>query len=319
MCQNVPVIYGVIDKKIWVQCTIGNPEGTLFLQNWLHIGTKLAFFFFLFLLREHGIMKLIRAKEGTGMATPEELVIAVCDDNPQVLRQVEQLVHRQLKVTPHRLAAFDNARDLLDFARQQPLRLAVLDIRLTEENGIRLAQRLLALQPACRVIFLTAYVAYCQDVYDVDHIAFVLKDEMETRLPVAMTRALAPTSPPAARPAAHPLLTLGKPGAAVQIPQENICYLERNVRATWVRTMGEGVVTPEKLEKLLQLLDPVEFCQTHKSFAVHWTYVERYEKNQLQMADGARVPISRHYAAQVRRSFLAYLASRQPAQKEVLP
>lgn len=253
------------------------------------------------------------------MESSTNLTIALCDDKPEVLKRTEQLLQKQLADIPHRIQTFSCAADLLQFAQQQPLRLAVLDIQLPEGNGIQLAQRLLALQPACQIIFLTAYISYCQDVYDVDHIAFVLKEEMDTRLPVAAARAISRQKTVAPAYAAHTLLTLGRPGAAVQILQENIRYLERSVRTTWVRTLDDSAATPEKLEKLLEMLDPIEFCQTHKSFAIHWPYVERYEKDRLQMAGGGVVPISRHYAVQVRRSFMAYLAARQQAEKEVLP
>lgn len=253
------------------------------------------------------------------MESSTNLTIALCDDNPEALKRAEQLLQKQLADVPHQFKTFPCAADLLRFAQQHPLRLAVLDIQLPEGNGIQLAQRLLALQPACQVIFLTAYISYCQDVYDVDHIAFVLKEEMDARLPVAVARALLRQKALVPAHAAHTVLTLGRPGAAVQIFQENIRYLERSVRTTWVRTLDDGASTPEKLEKLLEMLDPIEFCQTHKSFAVHWPYVERYEKDRLQMAGGGIVPISRHYAVRVRRSFMAYLAARQQEKKEVLP
>ena len=70
---------------------------------------------------------------------------------------------------------------------------------------------------------------------------------------------------------------------------------------------------------LLARLDPVAFCQTHKSYAVHWPFVERYDKTELRMAGGAKVPISRSYQTAVRRSFLAYADTLQPVPREDLP
>ena len=87
------------------------------------------------------------------------LTIAVCDDQPLVLRQVEQQLERQLAGVPHRVVPFSGSGDLLRAAAGQAFQLAILDVCLPDQDsGITLAQRLLALQPDCQIIFLTAYV-----------------------------------------------------------------------------------------------------------------------------------------------------------------
>ncbi|WP_294496985.1 LytTR family DNA-binding domain-containing protein [uncultured Gemmiger sp.] len=247
------------------------------------------------------------------------LSIAVCDDSAALLARVELLLQRQLDGVPHTIRSFTSASALLEAAALQPFQLAVLDIQLPQQNGITLAQRLQALRPGCQIIFLTAYVAYCQDVYDVDHIAFVLKEEMDSRLPVAVARACARQATPVRPRRTGRLLMVGPPGAAVQIPQEDILYLERRVRTTWLHTIGGEVPAPDKLEPLLARLDPVHFCQTHKSFAIHWPFVERYGKTTVRMTGGVEIPISRSCAAAVRQSFLAYVATLQPTDGEDMP
>ena len=239
------------------------------------------------------------------------LTIAVCDDHHTLLAQVEQLLARQLAGLSHRIMTFAGSDALLRAAAGQSFQLAILDIRLPDqEDGITLAQRLLALQPGCQIIFLTAYVAYCQDVYDVDHVAFVLKEEMHARLPVAVARACTRLAA-APLPAAGERLVLGGPGDATQLFQAEIVFFERRVRTTWVHTLHGQAATAEKLEALLGRLDPDAFCQTHKSFAVHWPMVEQYGKNMIRLTGGMQVPISRRYAARVRQGFLRYVAAQQ--------
>ena len=239
------------------------------------------------------------------------LTIAVCDDHHTLLAQVEQLLARQLAGLPHRIMTFAGSDALLRAAAGQSFQLAILDIRLPDqEDGITLAQRLLALQPGCQIIFLTAYVAYCQDVYDVAHVAFVLKEEMSARLPVAVARACTRLAA-APRPAGGARLLLGEPGDATQLFQADIIFLERRVRTTWVHTLQGQAATGEKLESLLARLAPDAFCQTHKSFAVHWPMVEQYGKTLIRLSGGVQVPISRRYAARVRQSFLRYVTALQ--------
>ena len=108
-------------------------------------------------------------------------------------------------------------------------------------------------------------------------------------------------------------LLLGAPGGATQLFQADIVYLERRVRTTWVHTLQGEVATGEKLEALLARLDTALFCQTHKSFAVHWPMVEQYGKTLIRLSGGVQVPVSRRYAAGVRQSFLRYVAALQSA------
>lgn len=246
------------------------------------------------------------------------LTIAVCDDHEALLARVGQQLERQLAGLPHRIVTFASSDALLQAATTQPFRLAILDVCLPNQgSGITLAQRLLALQPGCQIIFLTAYVAYCQDVYDVGHVAFVLKEEMDARLPVAVARACArlTAGPQPLQPGGKRLL-LGEAGSATQLFQADIVYFERRVRTTWVHTLHGEAATGEKLESLLSRLDPAAFCQTHKSFAVHWPMVEQYGKTSILLTGGVQVPISRRYAAGVRQGFLRYVAAQQ---KQTVP
>lgn len=237
------------------------------------------------------------------------LAIALCDDEPALLARTRRLLEEQLTTLPHQIRTFTDADALLRAAAIQPFDLAVLDIQLAQSSGIELARHLLARCPACQVIFLTAHIAYCQDVYDVEHIAFVLKQEMNTRLPPALARACARRDRTLPARTAGRLLVLGEPGRAFQLPEADILYLERRVRTTWVHTLGGTLSTTEKLEALLARLDPVGFCQTHKSFAIHWSFAKRYERDSIRVQDGTVLPISRAYSAAVRQSFLAYTAT----------
>ena len=136
---------------------------------------------------------------------------------------------------------------------------------------------------------------------------------MESRLPAAVRRACTRQDRKAPE---QRFLILGEPGKAVQVPQGDILYLEHQGRVTRVCTLGGELTAEEKLETLLTRLDPVAFCQTHKSFAVHWPFVQRYDKTVIQLPGGVQVPISRGYRAAVRQHFLAYAATLSPAGTE---
>ena len=66
---------------------------------------------------------------------------------------------------------------------------------------------------------------------------------------------------------------------------------------------------------LLARLDPVAFCQTHKSYAVHWPFVERYDKTDCGMAErgeGAHQPQLPDGGATQLSGLRRYAAARPP-------
>ncbi|MDY5881603.1 MAG: hypothetical protein SPJ63_07635, partial [Oscillospiraceae bacterium] len=48
--------------------------------------------------------------------------------------------------------------------------------------------------PTSKIIFISSYSGYLMDVYETEHVYFVLKPNMEERLPAALQKALASTA-----------------------------------------------------------------------------------------------------------------------------
>lgn len=65
-----------------------------------------------------------------------------------------------------------------------------------EENGIYLARQIKLLNPSCQIIFISNFLNYATDVYSTEHVWFLLKDQMEERLPIALHKAMRNLYPP---------------------------------------------------------------------------------------------------------------------------
>lgn len=72
--------------------------------------------------------------------------------------------------------------------------IALLDIQLNEENGISLARELFPAHCGTAVIFITGYMEYCTDVYEAEHIYFLLKP-LQPRWPGRFPRPWMPFRP----------------------------------------------------------------------------------------------------------------------------
>ena len=99
---------------------------------------------------------------------------AICvDDEPLA---VEDTL-RQCALIPEIREAkgFTDAGLALDWFREHPAELAILDINMPELDGITLAARIKQLHPQTAILFLTAHREYALDAYAVHPAGYLLK------------------------------------------------------------------------------------------------------------------------------------------------
>ena len=77
---------------------------------------------------------------------------------------------------------FTDAQSALDWLRNHPAELALLDINMPEPDGITLAARIKELYPQTAIVFLTAYKEYAFDAYAVHPAGYLLKPVSLERL-----------------------------------------------------------------------------------------------------------------------------------------
>ena len=95
------------------------------------------------------------------------------------------LMKRILKATGHDVVGFTEEEDALNYARSNPVDLAILDIKLKKISGLDVLEELKKIAPSMRAIMLTGYptvetaqvalklgaTAYCVKPIDNDELA----------------------------------------------------------------------------------------------------------------------------------------------------
>lgn len=232
------------------------------------------------------------------------LQIAVCDDEKLYLNEVLQILHDTLGDTPNRIQTFQNSAALLAAVEEDGYipNIAVLDIRMDEVDGITLAKQLNRASPTSKVIFISSYSGYLMDVYETEHVYFVLKPNMEERLPVALQKALAST-------ATVKTLSVKSGSYHQRIRLDAILYIERLKHKTIVHT-DEGDIETAQLPKTLIDSGGVQadLIRCHQSFWVCSKAIAAMEREQFKLRDGSFVPISRTYRNESRKAFFELLA-----------
>lgn len=232
----------------------------------------------------------------------EKLNIAICDDNCMVLDKLLLLAKRTL--SPQWDADFfctTSPAALADCA--SPIHIAVLDIALEGENGISLARRLLQHNPDCRIVFVSGYLQFVSDVYDVPHLGMVLKDQLEVHLPKFLLQAAE-----SIRTSQEQTLSIPLNRTTVRLQLSSILYLERTEHITWVfLTSGQKIKTRVKLGELLSQRCCETLCRCHVSYAVNLSQVISLQGREFALTSGERIPISRVYLQNARTAYFAFL------------
>ncbi len=232
------------------------------------------------------------------------LQLAICDDDKLFREQAAKIADVALQAVPHSLRLFDNA-EALQFEISEGgyvPDIAVLDIRMAGTDGITLAKDINKLVPDCRVIFISSYSDYLMDAYETEHIYYVLKSDMERRLPVALDKALSANS------ICRQLVV--KSGSTRRvIPLRDVLYLERQLHKTIVHTFSETLDTSQSPQNILDSAEAAsEFIRCHQSYWVNCRAILSVDGDAFELSDGRRIPISRARKAEAREAFFRILS-----------
>lgn len=156
--------------------------------------------------------------------------------------------------------------------------------------GINIAKRINAAAPDVLIVFLTGYLVYAANVYDTNHIYFVLKKEFEKRLPSVFAKLEAAIEARDRNKGYIHVLTKGK---ELIVREEDIHYIERKGRNTEIVCSGKTIEIPEKLAELEKKLNQTSFVRCHNSFIVNLKTVREISRTEIVLKDGKIIPISR--------------------------
>ncbi len=106
--------------------------------------------------------------------------IIVMDDEPLALAALKDAIREALPAeTP---VGFDNAEDVLRYARHRPIDVAFLDIRTGRMDGFSLARQLILLSPTINIIFVTAYMDHLDRAFEIYASGYIKKPATVKRI-----------------------------------------------------------------------------------------------------------------------------------------
>lgn len=229
--------------------------------------------------------------------------IAVCDDNPADAGYVADVIRRwaQARAVLMEIERFPSAEAFwFQYEENRCYDILFLDIEMEPEgmNGIELAAKLRENNSLIQLVFVTGYMDYIADGYDVEALHYLLKPVTEEKLGSVLARALERVK------AREKELFLQTTDGSVRVLNSEIRYLEVQRNYVTIHAAEEYTVkrTLGDLEKELD----ESFFRTGRSFIVNLRFVRKITKTQVFLKDGAQVPLSRGLYEGINRAMIQY-------------
>ncbi len=234
------------------------------------------------------------------------------DDEPLALERLK-VFFRDIAGTEVVGTARDG-REAADAIERLKPDLALLDIQMPEQNGLRVAA---TLPPEDRpeIIFVTAFEQYAPDAFEVEAADYLLKPVRFDRLWQAVERAkrrkLLRSLAGRAEAAAAPQAELHEDGlwvptraGAVFVPVESIDWIEAQRDYVMLHTATRSHILRISMRALEEKLDPAQLMRVHRSaFARPGNVVEVQRLGRtisaVVLRDGAIVQVGPNYSKAV--------------------
>ena len=170
-------------------------------------------------------------------------------------------------------------------------------------SGLELARHIRSLNLDTILIFVTNYVQYSLEGYEVQAFRYLLKSELEEKLPGYYQKALEELQHSADE------MTFNENGEQFHIKYQDILYMESRQRVmrlftlTDTRSRGYFYASMEDTEKQLA---PVGFLRVQRSYLVNMAHIQKLNYDKVILTDGTELPVSQKMYSSIKAKYLRW-------------
>ncbi|MCL2774176.1 MAG: LytTR family DNA-binding domain-containing protein [Oscillospiraceae bacterium] len=228
--------------------------------------------------------------------------IAVCDDEQRQTEYIKMLVSKwadqnNMKIN---ISMFGNAESFKSaWSENRSFDILLLDIQMSGQNGVELAKEIRQSDDKMIIVFITGYMDYISEGYDVSALHYLMKPVKENKLFKVLNKALGRLIQ------TNKSLILTIDGETHQIPLYKISYLE--VWHNYVTIHVDSNYTVKKtLSEIESELDD-SFFRAGRSYIINLKYIRKSTKKEIYLKSGAVIPLPRGLYESLNRAMIEKL------------
>ena len=232
-----------------------------------------------------------------------QISVLVCDDDKKFGQDMVELLRALTENYSIKITGCSQPEKLTDKFLGD-FQIMFLDIDMGNYNGLEIARRVRKLKLDTVLIFVTHYMEYSPEGYEVNAFRYLLKENIKDKLPNYLKEAIREVQ----SHADSLMFTIN--GEQCVIKYNDILYLESSKRLIYLHLADEQKEDRcfySIMDELEEQLTSAGFLRVHKSYLVNCRYIYSIEKNQLVLDDKTVIPVSRYKAETVKQKFRNYL------------
>lgn len=225
--------------------------------------------------------------------------VAICDDAAADRDYLQALVKRWAADRGHRveLTLYPSAESFLfRYAEDKDVQILLLDIEMGPMDGVSLARTLRKENDAVQIVFITGYLDYVADGYEVEALHYLMKPVKEEKLFCVLDRAVEKLH------SNQRTLLLELPGEVVRLPVYQIRSAEVQGNYVTIHAKTDCTVKMTLSELEAQLDD--NFFRLGRSALVNLGCVARVSKTAVTLNDGTVLPLPRGAYERINRAII---------------
>lgn len=235
------------------------------------------------------------------------LRVLLCDDDRLFLNKLHALIQSffsemGVKAKIHSYCSWEEiGTPILD-----SYDVAILDLDYTGKNytGIDIAKSLREVRQDVVIIFLTNYVEYAPEGYEVQAFRYILKSDLNKKLETCLRLALDQLK------SSQEMMKIQINGELIDIRLNSILYLESQ-QHTVIAHVQKGSNTKQylfysSLTTLEKQLEQHGFLRVHKSYLVNMDKLKKYQCHEAILTDGTTLRVSEKNYSQQKAKYLRW-------------
>ena len=233
-----------------------------------------------------------------------QMKFLICDDDDLMLKKLSLLIKNchQNKHYSNKIIEITNPTDV-NIADEYDV--VFLDIDMPQMSGIDLARKIHEQWPNTVIIFITNYVQYAPDGYEVGAFRYLMKNQITEKLIDYLDLAIKE------RTKRLRIITIQINGERINVPVSNILYMESSARIITMHLIEN--VRPMyqfygNMSDLAQKLEILGFLRVHKSYLVNMKYIEIFQCKRLEIKGGILIPSSERKYSELKQRYLTWEA-----------
>ena len=198
------------------------------------------------------------------------------------------------------VVCFSTAEELLEY-KETPLDAVFLDIELGRDNGIFVAKKLNKVRPNCKIIYMTNYLHYATEIYNTEHIWFVINSKFTDKIGDIIGKIVSDMKDQEKK-----IVAETKERKKVSIAFPDILYIERDGKYTKCVTVWGVYTIKRKFDEIAEVLSGIDFSRCHNSYIVNFRHVREAKRNLYTLYNGQIVYISKSHLEETKADFLQW-------------